>query len=188
MSTRRVVATSVVVVLLLFVASVVWMRRASGGIAVRADDPRLDGFRLETSTQEDPGQASIQLTVGICWTGLATVRTSSAGGADVLVAFEVLDAEGDVVADTTHRLHTMELRSVLWLPGQCRTAKQDWDQHYWNRPGADEPDMLGTPARGDLVEPGNYRFRVTWVSAHWDDIPRAVETATTSDFPVVNGR
>ncbi len=85
------------------------------------------------------------------------------GGTDIPYSFAIIDADGNVVADDSHAVRTMELRIVTWRTGQCRQGSGTWDQHYWNRP-ADEPseppDALGTPIRGDRVPPGRYRVRI----------------------------
>jgi hypothetical protein len=104
--------------------------------------------------------------VRVCRIGLLPATTSGGGGTHLPVEFRVLNVEGSVVADSSHAVRTLELFTVHWLPGQCRSAHLHWDQHYWNQAGAETPDdVVGVPARGPRVPAGRYVFEAMWRTA-----------------------
>lgn len=80
-------------------------------------------------------------------------------------SWRILDSEGDVVADSSHYVFTLELKNLTWGPRSCRTGVgETWDQRVWNQPTAfpDDLEIGGVPVRGDAVEPGTYRLEVKW--------------------------
>lgn len=117
-----------------------------------------------TTDREDYAEGeTITFTVEICNQGPATT-TEGGGGSDIPFSFSILDERGQVVADDTHAVRTMELRMVRWAPGQCREAQGTWDQHHWNRPRdqpSEPPEIHGTPQRGERVPAGAYRVRIS---------------------------
>lgn len=121
-------------------------------------------FSVAVSTDKEAyteGEPDL-LAVEICNEGRATT-TEGGGGSDIPFSYQIVDEQGQVVADDSHTVHTMELRIVRWSEGQCRTAQTSWDQHYWNRSEdrpSEPPEVFGTPQRGHLVPPGVYRIRM----------------------------
>lgn len=138
------------------------------GLHIGTAGAHVDGFRVRVTTDKEVyehGEA-VAATVRVCRTGLLPTTTSGGGGTHLPVDFRVLDVEGNVVADSSHAVRTLELRTVHWLPGQCRSVQLHWDQHYWNQPGAERPrDVVGVPARGLAVPAGQYVFEVRWHTA-----------------------
>lgn len=99
--------------------------------------------------------------------------------------WEVIDSSGNVVADTSHRIYTLELRRQVWAPRQCRTIEDTWDQRYWNRPRDAEREgdgLIGRVVRGDAVPLGSYRVESRWSGAAWDNAPRPLPPASSGFF------
>jgi hypothetical protein len=147
---------------------VAWVR-TSGGEPV-AGMPGIGGFRQsaevdrETYVENQP----VVLTYRVCrsrpWP--TTTDPSWVGPSSLTAEFRVVDDQGDVVADTTHRVHVLLTpRPTRWRPGQCRWVGFEWDQRFWNQPHFEEPDVAGTPVRGDRVGSGSYRFEVWWAAS-----------------------
>lgn len=110
-----------------------------------------------------------------------TEGTGRSGG--VRVAWRVLDEAGRTVADTSHRVHTLELSRQIWWPRQCRGWDDEWDLHYWNRP--DQPRSFAGPARGDAVPAGKYRVEAQWRVACWPSASHgATHTWSSPEFDV----
>lgn len=107
--------------------------------------------------QGDP----VRLTFTVCRTRPWPTVTSSGNRTQVGYEWRVLADDGEVVADNLHEARTLDLFSVWWLLGQCRSGHDDWDQRYWNRDDQPVHDgaLLGGPQRGERVEPGTYRFQ-----------------------------
>lgn len=179
---RRGVAITGVVVLVLLAAV---GARALAGEPVGGD---LTGFRqsLQTDQSEYGPDEVVVIRTRVCRSRPWPVTTGSGGGSDLATSFRILDGVGDVVADSTHAVSTLELRRVLWLPGMCRTARHEWDQRYWNRNDPPEGDRaaLGGPVRGERVPPGDYRAEVQWRSWRWDQPPGPVKPATSPRFTI----
>ncbi len=101
------------------------------------------------------------------------------------ITWELIDSVGNVVADTSHRVYTLELGRQIWAPRQCRTFEDMWDQHYWNRPGdtgRQRDGIVGTPVRGGAVPAGSYRLELRWSSAAWDNPPRPLAPVSSEPF------
>ena len=138
------------------------------GLHIGTAGAHVDGFRVSVTTDKEVYEHghAVAATVRVCRTSLMPTTTNGGGGTHLPVEFRVLDVEGNVVADGSHAVRTLELRIVHWLPGQCRSAHLHWDQHYWNQPGAERPrDVVGVPARGPAVPAGRYVFEVGWQTA-----------------------
>jgi hypothetical protein len=155
-------------VLTVAVATAAAVTAAQVGLSVGVAGAHVDGFRVRVTTDKQvykDGDA-VEATLRVCRTGLMPTTTTGGGGTNLPVEFRILDSEDNVVADSSHGVRTLELRTVRWLPGQCRSAHLRWDQHYWNRPGVDPPtDVVGMPSRGQTVPAGQYGFEVTWKGA-----------------------
>lgn len=124
-----------------------------------------DEFAVTVTTEQEAyaDGETVTFRVEVCNRGPATT-TEGGGGSDIPIWFQILDGQGEVVADDSHAVRTLEIKFVRWSEGQCRTAQASWDQHYWNRAEdrpSEPPEIYGTPQRGDLVPPGDYRIRVT---------------------------
>jgi hypothetical protein len=78
--------------------------------------------------------------------------------------WQILDASGVTVADSSHYVFTLELKKLRWGPRSCRVVlSETWDQRAWNQAGAEpEPGKAGVPARGGRVPPGRYRLEASW--------------------------
>jgi hypothetical protein len=138
---------------------------AQVGLSVGIAGGHVDGFRVRVTIDKhvyEPGDA-VEATLRVCRASLMPTTTAGGGGTHLPATFRVLDSEGNVVADSSHEMRTLELRTVHWNPGQCRSTHLRWDQHHWNQPGTDAPPgVWGVPARGERVPSGQYRFEVTW--------------------------
>lgn len=148
----------------------------------------MEGFSVEVTTDKDrygPAE-TVQIAARVCRTAASPITTSSTGGTGVLLSFRLLDARSDaVVADSSHYVLTMELRSVSWLPGQCRTWAMAWDQHRWNQDPAPQPQrVFGEVVRGPRVSPGVYRVEIQWVTAVWDDTPKQERPVESPTFEI----
>lgn len=77
--------------------------------------------------------------------------------------WQIVDVvSGQVVADSTHYVFTLELKRLTWGPRACRSVVAEaWDQRTWNQPG-DEHEQVGLLARGDTVPNGRYRIEAGW--------------------------
>lgn len=125
----------------------------------------------------------VRLTFTVCRTRPWPTWTSSGNRTALLYGWRILDADGNVVADTTHHVHTADLVQAFWLPGQCRVGEYEWDQRRWNREERRQAG-IGTPVTGDRVAPGAYRFEVSWQTAMWDDPPREQAPVESSPFQI----
>lgn len=78
-------------------------------------------------------------------------------------SWSITDESGDVVADSSHQVFTLELRTLTWAPRQCREVLSvEWDQREWNQRGLEPKELAGVARRGDRVGPGRYVLRATW--------------------------
>jgi hypothetical protein len=148
-------------ILLALVVGALALARVPGAERVEGH-PGLSGFRQQAvANQEryDEGQP-VELTYRVCRSRPWSAATNSGFSAE----WRVVDEQGEVVADTSHRVYPAVLIPVRWWPGQCRSVEYEWDQRYWNqhRREGEEQHQRGLPVRRDRVEPGVYRFEVWW--------------------------
>jgi hypothetical protein len=178
----RRVALLVVAVLVL-VPGVLSLGRIPGAEPVRGMTGAA-GFHHRVGTAQDAygEDEPVRLSYEVCRTRPWPARTLS-GQVPVIAEFRILDQAGGVVADTSHRSHTLLLTSVRWWPGQCRSVASEWDQRYWNQHPPDEQEQrrAGTPRRGERVEPGTYRFEVRWDVSVGDEPDDLMSDAITTD-------
>lgn len=102
----------------------------------------------------------VAFTLTVCSNSVLPMRSD-----DGKPSWRILDSAGEVVADSSHYLFTLELKNLTWGPRSCRTGVgETWDQRVWNQPTAfpDDLEIGGAPVRGDAVEPGAYRLEVQW--------------------------
>jgi hypothetical protein len=75
----------------------------------------------------------------------------------------ITDESGDVVADSSHQVFTLELKTLTWAARQCRQVLSvGWDQREWNQRSFEPNESAGVPRRADRVDPGRYELRATW--------------------------
>lgn len=173
MGDRSTIVRGIIVLLVMLLASplaVAWARTSGGGQVT--GQPGIAGFRhsaevdRETYEENEP----VVLTYRVCRSRPWPTTTHPAWpDRSLTAAFSVVNDQGDVVADTTHEIHILPMpRPTRWWPAQCRSVDFEWDQHLWNQPDFEEPDVAGAPVRGDRVEPGRYRFQVWWMASRGD--------------------
>lgn len=117
-------------------------------------------LRIELSVpsrQVGSGQ-EVPFAISVCSNSLLPMTT-----ADGKPFWQIIEVtSGEVVADSTHYVFTLELKRLTWGPRACRSAiAEAWDQRTWNQPG-DDRDPGGLLARGDSVPPGRYRIEAGW--------------------------
>lgn len=101
----------------------------------------------------------VPFSISVCSNSPLPMRT-----ADGKPFWRIVDvASGRVVADSSHRFYTLELKRLTWGPRGCRSVLTEvWDRRTWNQPG-DQPDEPGAVrTRGDVVPPGRYRIEAGW--------------------------
>lgn len=75
---------------------------------------------------------SIEFALTVCSNSVLPMSTD-----DGTPSWQILDSEGDVVADSSHYVFTLELKNLTWGPRSCRTGVgETWDQRVWNQPTA----------------------------------------------------
>jgi hypothetical protein len=107
---------------------------------------------------------SIEFALTVCSNSVLPMSTD-----DGKPLWQILDSEGDLVADSSHYVFTLELKNLTWGPRSGRTGVgETWDQRLWNQPTSlpDDLEIGGVPVRGDAVEPGEYRLEVKWGWLH----------------------
>jgi hypothetical protein len=97
-------------------------------------------------------------TIRVCSDSYLPMRTD-----DGRPSWQITDEAGQVVADSSHQVFTLALRTLTWSPRQCRHASSvEWDQREWNQRALEGDEMGGVPRRGDPVPPGTYELIATW--------------------------
>lgn len=107
----------------------------------------------------EPGE-SVEFTLTVCSNSLLPMTTD-----DGKPFWQIFDPDGDVVADSSHYVFTLELKNLHWGSRACRTGLDEiWDQRTWNQPTAfpDDQEVGGVPVRGETVDPGVYELKVKW--------------------------
>ncbi|MGI8791588.1 MAG: hypothetical protein ACR2H3_00120 [Acidimicrobiales bacterium] len=100
----------------------------------------------------------IAFALSVCSKGVLPMSTD-----DGKPRWRITDGSGEVVADSSHQVFTMELKTLAWSPRQCRQVLSvDWDQREWNQLPILPGETLGIPRKGDPVLPGRYDLRVGW--------------------------
>jgi hypothetical protein len=108
-------------------------------------------------TRVPPGEP-VRFTIRVCSSSLLPMRTD-----DGKPSWQITDEAGEVVADSSHQVFTLELKTLTWSPRQCRDAASvEWDQREWNQRAAEGDEMGGVPRRGDRVPPGRYELTARW--------------------------
>lgn len=109
------------------------------------------------ATRVSPGEP-VDFTVRVCSSSFLPMRTD-----DGRPSWQITDEAGEVVADSSHQVFTLELKTLTWSPRQCRDAASvAWDQREWNQRPLEDDEVAGVPRRGDRVPPGRYELRATW--------------------------
>lgn len=102
----------------------------------------------------------VEFTLTVCSDSVLPMTTE-----DGKPSWQIFDSAGDVVADSSHYVFTLELKNLTWGPRSCRTGvTETWDQRVWNQPTAFPEGQLvdGPPVRGEAVGAGTYRLEVKW--------------------------
>ena len=137
-------------------------------------------FRLSAGVDQSeylPGE-TVQISGNACSQSFWWFKEGVGGGGGVHVIWHVVDESGRTVADNSHQLMTAEMRQQIWWPRGCRSWKDEWDLHYWNRP--DQPRSYAGPARGDPVPPGTYRIEATWHISRWVERPLSGDSGASA--------
>lgn len=113
---------------------------------------------LDRSTYEV--DEPIEFTLTVCSNSVLPMTTE-----DGKPSWQIVDDADEVVADSSHYVFTLELKTLTWGPRSCRMAvSETWDQRVWNQPTAfpDVQEVGGVPLRGEPVGTGAYRLEVKW--------------------------
>ncbi len=120
----------------------------------------MDSLRTELHLEDRayrPGE-TVTFSLSVCSDNLLPMRTE-----DGKPSWSIINEAGDVVADSTHQVFTLELRMASWAPRQCRwVLSVDWDQREWNQGLRESSELAGVPRRGDRVRAGRYELQAVW--------------------------
>lgn len=138
----------------------------------------LSGFRVRMSSDKLSYSAveTVRVTFTVCRSRLLPARTSSGGGTDVRVRYEVADDAGNIVEDSSKQIRTSELRLVFWLPGQCRSEIIEWEPTFEDL--RDQETSFGQSESGD-EQALTFEMSAQWLSAVWDAPPRRIQPVQT---------
>ncbi len=101
---------------------------------------------------------TVPFSLSVCSDSLLPMRSE-----DGKPSWWITDEAGDVVADSSHQVFTLEGKMLTWLPRQCRQVLSvDWDQREWNQRALEPNELAGVPRRSDRVGPGHYELRAAW--------------------------
>jgi hypothetical protein len=120
-------------------------------------------LRPEVAIADQDGRVSaeepVAFEISVCSNSLLPMLTD-----DGRPHWQIFDASGATVADSSHYVFTLELKRLVWGPRSCRVMlSETWDQREWNQAGAGpEAGKAGGPARGGPVSPGRYRLEASW--------------------------
>jgi hypothetical protein len=110
---------------------------------------------------------TVAFSISVCSDSFLPMRTD-----DGKPSWRISDEAGDVVADSSHQVFTLELKTLSWAPRQCRRVSSvDWDQREWNQRALEPNEPVGVPRRGDPVRAGQYELQ-----AAWGDLKSAIAT------------
>jgi hypothetical protein len=138
------VAASAAAVAVLIVAAASWTE------SLRTE------LQLEGASYEQGETVPFELSV--CSESLLPMRSE-----DGKPSWQITDESGDVVADSSHQVFTLELKTLTWSPRQCRQVLSvEWDQREWNRRAVEPNEPAGVPRRGERLGPGRYELRASW--------------------------
>lgn len=78
-------------------------------------------------TSYEPGEP-VHFALSVCSNRVLPTRTD-----DGKPSWRITDESGNVVADSSHQVFTLELKTLSWAPRECRRVLSvDWDQRKWN--------------------------------------------------------
>jgi hypothetical protein len=120
----------------------------------------MGSLRVELHLDDDRIAAGepVRFDIAVCSSSPLPMRTD-----DGKPSWEITDETGEVVADSSHQVFTLELKTLTWSPRQCRTALSvEWDQREWNQRALEPGEVGGLPRRGDRVPAGTYELTATW--------------------------
>lgn len=114
------------------------------------------GLHLEAATYE-LGE-TVPFALRVCSESFLPMRSE-----DGKPSWQITNEMGDVVADSSHQVFRLELKTLTWSPRQCREVLSvEWDQRKWNRRTFEANEPAGVPRRGEQLGPGRYELRATW--------------------------
>jgi hypothetical protein len=123
----------------------------------------------------------VTVTFRVCRVRPWPTLASSGALTDVLHDWRIVDRSGQVVASTLYGGRTLDLRQVLWLPGQCRSRAVAWDQMRRDAGFSADADWDATDPRVRAAS-GEYVVEGWWQTARWDDPPRDQRTVVSRPF------
>lgn len=101
---------------------------------------------------------TVAFSLSVCSDSFLPMRTE-----DGKPSWRITNDVGDVVADSSHQVFTLELKTLFWAPRKCRRVSSvDWDQREWNQRTLEPNEPAGAPRRGDLVRAGQYELQAAW--------------------------
>jgi hypothetical protein len=120
----------------------------------------MDTLRVELEFESPsfkPGEP-VHFALNVCSNSVLPMRTD-----DGKASWRITNDAGDVVADSSHQVFTLELKTLAWSPRQCRQVLSvDWDQREWNQRPLEAGETAGVPRRGDAVATGRYELNAGW--------------------------
>lgn len=100
----------------------------------------------------------VHFALDVCSKSVLPMRTD-----DGKASWRITNEAGDVVADSSHQVFTLELKMLWWWPRQCRQVLSvDWDQREWNQRPLGAGETAGVPRRGAAVAPGRHELNAGW--------------------------
>lgn len=113
---------------------------------------------LHVDATRVPPDEPVRFTIRVCSDSYLPMRTD-----DGKPSWQITDGAGEVVADSSHQVFTLALKTLSWSPRQCRDALAvEWDQREWNQRAAEGKEVAGRPRRGPLVPAGTYELIARW--------------------------
>lgn len=120
----------------------------------------MDSLRTELHMEDRTWRQgeTVAFSISVCSDRLLPMRTE-----DGKPSWRITDEAGDVVADSSHQVFTLELKTLSWAPRRCRwVLSVDWDQREWNQQELEPNEPGGVPRRGDPVLAGQYELQAAW--------------------------
>lgn len=120
----------------------------------------MDSLRTKLHFEDRPYQPGdpVPFSLSVCSASLLPMRTE-----DGKPSWRITNEAGDVVANSSHQVFTLELKTLSWAPRQCRRVLSvEWDQREWNQRALEPDEPAGVPRRGDIVPAGEYELEAVW--------------------------
>lgn len=120
----------------------------------------MDTLRVELEFESRSFERGepVRFALNVCSNSVLPMRTS-----DGKPSWRITNESADVVADSSHQVFTLELKTLSWSPRQCRRVLSViWDQREWNQRSLEPGETAGIPRRGDAVATGRYELHAGW--------------------------